>query len=323
MVSLLDFGDQISFTTENPISKNDLLITKINNLLKGVGNNQDIQSYFKANFGKELDKNNKNELLKVFSDLYFKKYPQTLTKYLKDLNKPIDFNSRKEIYKTFKDDNYVGSARQNIELHKYLIGKFEGEKILQEVKITKETQSNLGKLDLDIENGIGNIGNIKKENNNNNNEIPNEEILLNPEKIKSKPYRVSPRGTTMCSFTARKNLENLGINDYMQGNAKALTRQLEKNGAPKFNDFDSINSHLNREDGNVFDIYPKTKNGHRSICFAGKGANGEKEFFVLDPYYSGGKSTSPVPLNEYINNNNFGGIVVNTQNYNVSNEKFT
>lgn len=300
--------------SQNTQTKNEKLVNEINNLLTQSWINKEV-------FNKELNSNDTNILLKVFSDLHLKKYPQTLTKYLKNLNKPIDFNSRKEIYKTFKDDNYIWNARQNIELHKYLIWKFEWEKILQEAEIIKETQSNLWKLDLDIENWIWNIDNIKEKSNNDIND--KDTLLLNPKKIKSKPYRVSPRWITMCSFTARKNLENLWINNYLQWNAKTLTRELEKNWAPKFNDFDSINSHLKKEDWNVFDIYPKTKNWHRSICFAWKWTNWEKEFFVLDPYYSWWKNTNPIPLNEYINNNDFWWIVVNTQNYNISNENFT
>lgn len=322
----LNFNKNIENTLETQSNKEKVL-EKIKELLSSFLKNKSLDDYYKSIFWWDFNENNPKQILEIFSHAYIKKYWLNLSSYLQNINQPIDFSSRKEMYKQIDDtQNYAGTLKQNIDLFNFLVNQVELKKIMWELVVKADTDTQLWELEKNIENwdkkpssqtNLPEINSPEKED--------QDVLLLNPKKIKSSPYKVSPRWTTMCSYTARRNLQNLWVSNYLQWNAISLTKWLEKSWSPSFWDYIWLKNHLESKisEWNTFDIYPKTKNWHRAICFAWKNENWENDFFVLDPYYTS-KSTKPILLEEYISKNtwNFWEIVVNNDIYNVENEKF-
>lgn len=296
--------------------------------------NQDFGNYYTSIFWETFNEKNLKQLLSLFSHIYIKYHWYSLVKYLQNIWSATSFSARKEMYASFKNDKYMWSATQNMELYHFLVQQVELKKIAwniqtqiwtqeslldlkSEIKIEEqwellpETQDDSAQLKIELE-----MGKHKKR------QTP----LLNPKTIKSGPYRLSSRWVTMCSFTARKNLEKLWVTDFLQWDARELTQGLKKSWAPTFTGFDELKNHLftKAKEGNVFDLYPETPNGHRAIAFLWKDQNGDPDLFVLDPYYSQ-KSVLPITLEDYMERNAsiFSWIVVNQNVYKITSETYT
>lgn len=307
--------------------KKEILYAEIEKLLTHISPQKNADVYYESLFWGSFDRNNTKQLLHLFSHCYIKKYGIHLSQYLQNIGGGIDFQSRKEIFWLIKNEKYTGSSKQNIELYHFLIQQVELKKIIWELAVQNQTETEIEELRCDMSDytNTNNWEEAQKEAEEINTEKNDTEFshLLDPDEISSSPYKISKSGSTMCSLTARKNLEKLWIScdEIPRWNAKSLTRQLQKNGAPVFQSPETLKEHLFSQlsQGNVFDIYPKTSNGHRAIVFGGKNENGQPDLFVLDPYYLG-KNTQPVSLDEYINKNIalFNGIVVNPTVYKVT-----
>lgn len=108
--------------------------------------------------------------------------------------------------------------------------------------------------------------------------------------ITSSPFEKSKRWITLCSRTAHKNLQKLGVNS-RRWNAIDVQRSYWK-WKIKTYPFG---------DGKVIDLFVKTKSPywHRAAAFFNNG-----ECFVLDPYYpvmNGKRTTKPIPYKTYEN----------------------
>ncbi len=96
----------------------------------------------------------------------------------------------------------------------------------------------------------------------------------------------------LCSRTAWKNLSKLVSSQekILRWNAKDLIKKLSKTNS--LLDWNSLVKAIHSSDRNVFDIYIKTRNWHRSVFF-----KENNKIYVLDPYRTNTKS--PVLLENY------------------------
>lgn len=317
------FDANLENTIESSQNKKDIIYTELEKLIKNISPQKTVDEYYQSLFWGNFDRNNTKQLLHLFSHCYIKRYGFHLSQYLQNIGKSVDFKARKDFFSLLKNEKYTGSTQQNMELYHFLIQQIELKKIIWELTVQTQTESEIDELRCEMSDYTDISDQKEEETEKKSPETDNVfSHLLNPDSISSTPYKVSKTGSTMCSLTARKNLERLWVDcsEIQKWNAKALTRQLQKNGAPVFQSPDTLKEHLFSQlsVGNVFDIYPKTNNGHRAIVFWGKNENGSPELFVLDPYYLG-RNREPVPLDEYINKNIalFNGIVVNPTIYKV------
>ncbi|QFR39672.1 hypothetical protein A9Q91_05625 [Candidatus Gracilibacteria bacterium 28_42_T64] len=125
---------------------------------------------------------------------------------------------------------------------------------------------------------------------------------LDHSQIQGRKAEFDGDGKTYCSKTVRlylnKYLNKYGIVAAWPASAQAFINKAEKNGSQALNRAtlaQELKSRFTKNGETIFDVFPKTSNGHRCICFIGKDAN----VYVLDDY---NYSRKPVLLTQYLNN---------------------